>query len=161
MSYLAEMPTWMVASLIFCLRIVDVTLGTARTITVVRGYVKLSVVFGFFEVLVWITAISQVVTNLDSNPFLVLAYSLGFAAGNATGIWVERKLCIGKVVLQLLTNGRSDEIAAFLRDRGNWSVAFMGKEVNGRGTMIFAICRKRDLRTILERLEFLRLPAIS
>jgi len=150
MSYLADIPTWALALLIFCLRIIDVTLGTVRTITVVRGYIALSVVLGFFEVLVWITAISQVVVNLGSNPYLALAYSLGFAAGNATGIWVERKLCIGKVVLQLLTNGRSDEIAAYLRARGNWAVAFVGKEINGRGTMIFAICRKRDLKTIIE-----------
>lgn len=144
------MPVWALAALIFCLRIVDVTLGTVRTISVVRGYVVLSVVLGFFEVLVWITAISQVMMNFGSNPFLALAYSFGFAAGNATGIWVERKLCIGTVVLQLLTTRGSDIIADYLRERANWVVTFTGKEANGRGTMTYAICRKRDLRDIIE-----------
>jgi len=67
----------------FGIRIVNVSIGTLRTITVVQGRLKLSVVLGFFEVLIWITALSQVLVGASTNPVLILAYAGGFAGGNA------------------------------------------------------------------------------
>ena len=90
--FVTDLPAWALAGTIFLLRIIDVSLGTMRTITVVNGRLRLSVALGFFEVLVWVTAVSQVILRLRDHPILVLAYAAGFAAGNAVGILLERKL---------------------------------------------------------------------
>ena len=102
-----KLSVWTLAVLIFCLRITDVSLGTIRTIAVVNGRMRLSVLLGFFEVLVWITGISQLIFRLQEHPLLVVAYAGGFAAGNAVGIAVERKVALGHCVIRMISSGVS------------------------------------------------------
>ena len=91
--------TWVVIPvLIFLARILDVSIGTLRLIYVSRGYKTLAPVLGFFEVLIWLAAIRQIMQHVD-NPACFLAYALGFASGNYIGMWISEKLSIGKVLL--------------------------------------------------------------
>ena len=52
---------WVLAPLIFCARVTDVSLGTCRQIIVVRGHRVLAAGIGFFESLIWLTAVSAVI----------------------------------------------------------------------------------------------------
>ena len=79
--------------LIFAARIVDVSLGTIRTICVVNGRRHVALVLGFFEILVWIFAVSKVIGDLQ-HPVLAVAYALGFATGNFVGITIEKRLAL-------------------------------------------------------------------
>ena len=89
--------------LIVVARIIDVTLGTMRVIFITRGYKLLASLVGFFEVLIWLIAIGQIMKNL-TNPVCYLAYAGGFAAGNYIGIYVSEKLSLGTVAVRLLTS---------------------------------------------------------
>jgi uncharacterized protein YebE (UPF0316 family) len=96
--------TWVVIpALIFCARIIDVTIGTARVIFVARGYKWLAAATGFFEVLIWLLAIGQIMKNL-SNPICYIAYAGGFALGNYIGITLAEKMSLGTVLIQVMTN---------------------------------------------------------
>ncbi|HSD84532.1 MAG TPA: DUF5698 domain-containing protein, partial [Anaerolineae bacterium] len=59
--------------LIFFARVTDVSLGTLRIIFIARGRRKLAPLLGFFEVLIWIVVVSQVMQNLHS-PLSFIAY---------------------------------------------------------------------------------------
>jgi uncharacterized protein YebE (UPF0316 family) len=148
----SSLPIWGLALLIFVLRVGDVTLGTVRTLSVVQGRVRLSVFLGFFEILIWVTAISQVVTNLSESPLLAVAYAGGFAAGNATGILLERRLAMGSVVVRLISARASDPIAAFLDERRHPVAVFDGR---GKGEapvrLVYTTCRRKELREVLDR----------
>lgn len=73
--------TWIaIPSLIFVARVIDVSLGTVRVIFVSRGLKYLAPVVGFFEILIWLLAIGQIMRNL-SNPACYIAYAGGFALG--------------------------------------------------------------------------------
>jgi uncharacterized protein YebE (UPF0316 family) len=72
--------------IIFLMRLTDVTLMTLRIIFVSKGYKLWSSVMGFFEVSVWLVAISQVMNNLD-KPLYAIAYAVGFACGNYLGAY--------------------------------------------------------------------------
>lgn len=99
-----DMMTWVIIPLlIFLARIVDVTIGTARVIFVSRGYKVLAAATGFFEVLIWLLAIGQIMKNL-SNPLCYIAYASGFALGNYIGITLTEKMSLGTVLVQVLTN---------------------------------------------------------
>ena len=65
MECIATVPIWLLAVIIFLLRTVDVSMGTVRTLAIVEGRLVASTALGFFEVLVWIVAISQVITRAD------------------------------------------------------------------------------------------------
>ena len=90
----SDLFSWVVLPIIIILsRMVDVTLGTVRIILVSRGSRFVAPILGFFEVLIWIVVISQIMQNLN-NPLCYIAYALGFALGTYFGIMVEEKLAI-------------------------------------------------------------------
>lgn len=142
--------SWELAAAIFALRIVDVSLGTLRTISVVQGRMKLSVLPGFFEVLVWLTAISQVLAGMVTNPLLIVAYAGGFASGNGVGILLERKLALGNVILRIVSAVTAGELADRLRIHDVRVTAFSGMEQPGAVVLLYVVCHRRDVRLLLE-----------
>ena len=149
MELWSALPLWGLAILIFCLRIVDVSIGTLRTISVVRGRVGLSVGLGFVEILVWVTAISQVMLHLTSSPVLVFAYAGGFAAGNATGILLEKKLALGGVLVRIITSRAHAEAVDFLKSQGEWVATLDADGPGGDEKVVFATCERRRLPDLI------------
>jgi uncharacterized protein YebE (UPF0316 family) len=139
-----ELPVWTLAALIFFLRVADVALGTMRTIMVVNGRIRLSVVLGFFEVLIWITAVSQVILRLRESPVLMLAYAAGFAAGNAVGIVLERRLALGQCVVRMLSR-ESARVAEVLSSFGPVRGVFRSEAEGPSERLIFATLARTDL----------------
>ena len=79
--------------LIFLARVADVSIGTIRLIFISKGLKYLAPVVGFFEILIWLMAIGQIMKNL-SNPICYIAYAGGFATGNFVGICIAEKLSL-------------------------------------------------------------------
>lgn len=144
MELLNNMPLWVVALVIFSLRIVDVSLGTIRTIFVVQGKLVVSVLIGFVEVLVWVTAVSHVIANIRESPLLAVAFAGGFATGNAVGILLERRLAIGSCVLRIISNGQGENVAAALRTAGRDVTTFDGWDSDRRRKLIYTTCPRRE-----------------
>ena len=59
------------ALLIFSMRVVDVSFGTLRIVTLVQGRRLAAGGLGFVESLMWVLAASQVIGNLD-DPIRIL-----------------------------------------------------------------------------------------
>lgn len=98
---------------IIAARVVDVSLGTMRTIAVVRGYRLLAAALGFFEVIIWISAVSGVLH--DIRWWKVIAYGVGFGLGNLTGVMLEGKMAMGQQMLTLISRHYSHALAFALR----------------------------------------------
>ena len=91
--------------LIFLARICDVSIGTMRIIFVSKGKRNIAPILGFFEVLIWITAISKIMQNLD-NYVNYIAYAAGFATGNFVGMIIEEKLAMGIQMIRVFAHER-------------------------------------------------------
>ena len=62
-----EVINWVILPLlIFIARMSDVTLGTLRNIFISRGFKKIVPIVGFFEVLIWLIAMKQVMSRADN-----------------------------------------------------------------------------------------------
>ena len=150
MEWIATIPVWVLCILIFFLRICDVTLGTVRTVSIVKGYLKLAVVLGFFEVMIWILAVSQVISRINESIFLALAFAGGFAAGNAVGILVERRLAMGNSVVRIISNEHGPEIARTIRKDGHDVVVFGGEGADGPVSLVYAVAPRRRAQNMLQ-----------
>jgi len=137
------------AVLIFSLRIVDVSLGTVRTISLLHGRTAIAVTLGFFEVLTWITVVSQVIAGVGKNPVLLVAYAGGFAAGNGVGIFIEKRLALGVQMLQIISQHRGDEIAEALRKAGQVVTSFTGEGRDGPVKMLLTTCPRRRIPSLI------------
>ncbi len=150
MHFITSMPVWALAISIFLFRIVDVSLGTVRTIFVVQGRLPASVAIGFVEVMFWVTAVSQVIVRVQESPVLVLAFAAGFAAGNACGILLEQRLSIGRCVVRMIVTREGEAISARLRAMGHAITSFEGQGEDGPRTLMFTACSRRELSGIID-----------
>ena len=105
------------ALFIFCLRLADVTLGTIRTVLVMRGVRFVAALVGFFEIIIWVVAISRVMGHLDS-VFNVIAYAAGYSCGILMGIFVEERLALGVTVVNIIVHEDEARLADELRQAG-------------------------------------------
>ncbi|WP_040428334.1 DUF2179 domain-containing protein [Acetivibrio cellulolyticus] len=141
--------SWVVLPLlIFSSRIVDVTIGTIRIIFVSRGKKNLAPLLGFFEVLVWITAISQIMKHLD-NIVCYFAYAGGFAAGTFVGMMLEEKLAIGMLVVRVILVKYNDELREHLYKAGFGVTVIDAQGANGDVKIVYTIIKRKDLNEVL------------
>ena len=97
------------ALLIFFLRIGDVSLGTLRLIMIAKGHRQPAAILGFFEVTIWILAVSQVLTGI-TNIWTLLGYSGGYAAGTSVGMLIESHFNTSKVEIRVISPEKSQAI---------------------------------------------------
>lgn len=135
--------------LIFLSRIIDVSIGTIRIIFVARGMKLFAPLLGFFEVLIWLLAIGQIMNNL-THLINYIAYAAGFAAGNYIGIIIEEKLAVGLVSIRIITNKDATECINFLKCENFGVTNIAARGVNGEVNLIFSIVKRKDLKKAVE-----------
>jgi uncharacterized protein YebE (UPF0316 family) len=145
----SEVYAWIVLPLlIFMARIIDVSLGTLRVMYVSKGLRFLAPVLGFFEVLIWLLAIGQIMQNL-TNFVCYVAYASGFAAGTFVGIYLENKLSIGMVIIRVITKKDCSELLDFLKSENFGVTTIDGRGATGSVKVIFTLIKRQDLRKAL------------
>lgn len=136
-------------AIIFLARICDVTLDTLRIIYVSRGLKLLATLIGFFEVLIWLMAITQILNNM-SNVVYYIAYAGGFAMGNFVGIFIEEKMAIGTVVIRIITQKDAEELIGLLKCDGYGVTHVDARGSIGPVKIIFTIVKRKDISAVLE-----------
>ncbi len=144
------LPAWAMAMVIFLARIIDVSLGTMRTLSIVEGQIRVSVILGFFEVLFWVFAVSQVIVRLNESLVLPLFYAGGFAAGNAVGLMLEKLISERQVVVRMISI-RGNEITQALRAGEQNAAMFSGQDSNGPVDLIYTQCPRSKVMGMLKR----------
>ena len=135
--------------LIFLFRVGDVTLGTLRIIFVSKGKKFLAPVLGFFEVFIWILAISRIMQNLD-NYVNYFAYAGGFAAGNYVGMLLEEKIAMGVMVVRVITQKPADLLIEKLIEMGCGVTSADARGAKEDVHIIFSVIHRSELKTVID-----------
>lgn len=160
MDFLPSQP-WLLAPLVFCARVGDVSLATLRTIMIFRGLRGYAACIGFFEVLVWLLAVAAVLPHLD-RWYLVLAYAAGFATGNVVGIAIENKLAIGHLLVRTISTNPEIDLARHLRGADFSVVEVPGTlEEDQAVEVLFLVERRKRVRELLRHIERLDPAAVT
>ncbi|HPV40575.1 MAG TPA: DUF2179 domain-containing protein [Spirochaetota bacterium] len=139
---------------IFFARIVDVSIGTVRIVLISRGYRYVAPIFGFFEVLIWITAISKALANLE-NVYSYLVYAAGFATGNYVGMLLESRLPFGYKSIRVITTKEVSALPLMLRGEGFGVTISEGMGLKGPVYIIYSLVPKKNLARYLEIVNIL------
>lgn len=143
-----ELFIWIILPLlIFLARVVDVSLGTLRIVFVSKGLKYFAPIIGFFEVIIWLLVIRTILQNLN-NFMCYLAYGAGFAMGNYIGIYLERKLAVGRAILQVITKKDASELIKTLREKSFGVTNIMAQGSDGNVNVIFMVIRRGDFETV-------------
>ncbi len=141
--------TWVVLPfLIFLARMADVMLGTIRVVFISRGMKYASAVVGFFEVLIFILALGQIMQNL-TNPFCYIGYAGGFAMGNYVGIYIVEMLSLGSVIIRVVTRENVYKLLRALRKVNFGVTSVEGHGAKGRVDIIFTVIPRREIKKFM------------
>ena len=103
---------------VFCVRILDVSLGTTRTIVMVKGKTTLASIIGFFEVLIWFLVVKEALNTDINSIWIAVAYAGGFATGTFVGGFLSNKFIKGNFGVQVILSKNDNKVVNTLRKEG-------------------------------------------
>jgi uncharacterized protein YebE (UPF0316 family) len=142
---------WLIV-FIFVAEAFVVTLSTLRTIFLSKGMKILAPILGFFEVVIWLFAIGEVMRNLG-DVRCALAFAGGFTLGNFLGILIEQKLALGSVVVRTITNKNASVLIDDLRESGYGVTTLSAQGSTGPVQVVFTVVPRRELPGVLAILK--------
>lgn len=139
---------------IFLVRICDVSLGTARTIFVVKGKKIIAALIGFIEIIIWFIIVREALNTPETSLWVAVSYAGGFAVGTYIGGLVSDKFIKGSLTVQVVSS-KGYELAEKIREAGYAvSVIDIKGQEDSKKCMLFIEIDKKSyskLQNIIEK----------
>jgi uncharacterized protein YebE (UPF0316 family) len=140
--------------MIFLARVADVSLGTLRAVLASKGYKTVVPFIGFFEVLIWLAAISQIFKNLDGNLLFYFAWAAGYSTGSYVGLVIEEKLALGIQVVRIITNQSCENLMAALNKENFGLTVVDAQGARGPVKILFTTVKRKYVGKVIELINF-------
>ena len=137
---------------IFLLRVCDVSIGTIRVIFAMRGMRWLASGLALCESAIFVTAISRVFKG-PTDPWKMLGYALGFAAGTFAGITIEKWIGSGTILARIITKPPPQPLAQALRDAAFGVTVTPGEGREGEVAVLFVVAPRRRTNELLHAIR--------
>jgi len=143
---------------VFFVRILDVSLGTTRTIVMVKGKSTLASVIGFFEVLIWFLVVKEALNTDINSIWIAISYAGGFATGTFIGGFLSNKFIKGNFGVQVILSKNDNKVVNTLRKEG-YAVSVIdvkGQDETNEKYMLFIEIDKRrfeHLKNLIKELD--------
>mgnify|MGYP004480764197 FL=1 len=134
---------------IFFARILDVSLGTVRTIFTVKGKNLIASMIGFVEICIWFTIVREALNTDETSLWIMFSYAAGYATGTYIGGILSNKIIKTNFSVQVITGNIA--LAELLRGEG-YAVSLIdikGKEEKDK-YMLFIEIRHKNLDHLKE-----------
>jgi len=132
---------------IFVLRVINVAIDTVRMLMVMRGMKLISFGLGILVALTYLFALDTVLNNID-NIVLILAYSVGFAAGGWVGMMIEERLALGFVHVSVVSSSKGAKIAKDLRRHGHAVTEVEAHGKDGAVSLLEISIQRRHMKKV-------------
>ena len=143
---------------VFFARVIDVSLGTVRTILVVKGKRGISTCIAFIEAFIYFVVVREALNTELASLFIVIAYAGGFACGTLLGGFLSDKFIDGTLGVQVITSKKDDAMIKEIRKEG-YAVSVVdvkGQDDHKEKYMLFIEINKHHvnhLREVIKRLD--------
>lgn len=131
---------------VFFARIIDVSLGTFRTVTLVKGKTKIAALIGFVEVLIWFLIVKEALNTGVNSILIGISYAAGFACGTLLGGFISNTFISGSLSVQVITTKAFPDMVDSLRENG-YAVTVMNvisKDEKLKKNMLFIEINKKE-----------------
>jgi len=119
MEFLMNMSGPLLYIIIFCAKIVEVSVSTIRLVYINKGERVKGTILAFIEITIWLVVVSSVLNNITEDPFKALVYAAAFSLGNYIGVTIESKIAVGLASIQVVVAAETGEkLAEILREQG-------------------------------------------
>ena len=133
---------------IFFARLIDVSLGTFRTINTVKGRDLIASLIGLVEITVWFLVVKEAL-NTDNNSFFIVAsYALGFSVGTYIGGKISKIFIKSNLEVQVILSKKDDSIVNKIRQSGYGVTAIEVKGTKDEKYMLYIQIRDNTLEKL-------------
>ena len=141
---------------IFMVRILDVSLGTIRTIITIKGKNFIASLIGFIEILVWFLVVKEAINTDDSSILIAISYALGFATGTYIGGILSNIFIKTNLTLQVISD-KADKLIDKLRNK-NYALTILdikGRENNSNKMLLLEINSNKlnEVKSIIKSID--------
>lgn len=103
---------------VFGVRILDVSMGTFRTIVTVKGRKLLASLIGFVEVFIWFVVVKEALNTSSDSIMIAFSYAGGFATGTYIGTYLSERFIKGNFGVQVVLSNTNDLVVKKIREEG-------------------------------------------
>ena len=103
---------------IFFARLIDVSLGTFRTISTVKGKNIIAALIGVVEITVWFLVVREALNTENSSLWIVFSYAMGFSVGTYIGGIISQVFIKSNLEVQIILSNKDDNIIKKIRENG-------------------------------------------
>ena len=103
---------------IFVARLIDVSLGTFRTINTVKGKNFVASLIGIVEITVWFLVVKEALNTDNNSNWIVFSYALGFSVGTYIGGIISGIFIKTNYEVQVILTSKNNEVLDVLRKSG-------------------------------------------
>jgi uncharacterized protein YebE (UPF0316 family) len=133
---------------IFTLRLIDVALATVRIVLLGRGKKGTAATLALIEGLIWVVAITRVLSAGLDDPARIVAFAAGFAAGTFVGALVEERLALGQSLVRIVAPVSTPPVADALRAEGYGATVINGDGMDGEVRLTFTVVPRKKLKEV-------------
>ena len=142
------MATFLLCIKIFGARLIDVSLGTFRTINTVKGRDLIASLIGIIEITVWFLVVKEALNTTNNSVWIVISYALGFAVGTYIGGKISKVFIKSNLEVQVILSSKDDNIISEIRKNGYGVTAIEVKGNNDIKYMLYIQIRDNTLEKL-------------
>lgn len=130
---------------VFFGRLLDVSIGSVRTIYLVKGKNLIACILAFIEILIWFFVARQILTDKEINLLIITSYALGYAIGTYVGGIVNKYFVKGTLTAMVITINKKDNLIYALKS-SKFGVTSIPLEDDK--TMLLVEFNKRNMKKV-------------
>lgn len=137
---------------VFIARCIDVSIGSVRTILLVKGKNLVSCILAFIEILIWFYIARDILTQ-DTSIFIILSYAGGYAFGTYVGGLINKYLVRGNLTAFVVSDIKNKKMVDDLK-REKYGVTVVSVE-DGKLTLLIEFKKKnlKKLKNIIRKVD--------
>ncbi len=133
---------------IFFARLIDVSLGTFRTINTVKGRDLAASLIGIVEITVWFLVVKEALNTDNNSIWIVFSYALGFSVGTYIGGKISKIFIKSNLEVQVVLSNKNDKIVEKIREEGYGVTVIEVKGNNDFKYMLYIQIRNNSLEKL-------------
>ena len=137
--------------LVFFARILDTSLGTVKTMLIVKNKQFLAMIFAFLEVTVWFFIVREALSTGEYIVLVAISYALGYATGVYVGMYLTNRFVTSNVTVNIVVKQNRKIIKALIDNGYAISVSkIKGKDLVSNKYMILVCTTNKKVQRLKE-----------
>ena len=140
---------------IFFARILDVSIGTIRTMFMMKEKTLIMSILAFAEVFIWFVVAREALVTDVKSVFIPISYSLGYASGTLIGSCLAKYFVKGIVGVQVVIEKGNERLLKAVR-KHNYAVSVIDLKDDFNGNkrdMLYFQINRQNLKNLISLIK--------